>query len=121
MGEAGTLAKLQDKLAKGVAHFTFQKTNGDHREAFGTTNGDIIPKYSAKAVENLVTEARDFHVGFGTGTLIQGDDEKLGKAIEPFLPKEKKQRTRSEEVVTFFDVEKQGWRSCRVDSILGTH
>lgn len=116
-----TAARLKAKLENGVAHFTFQKVNGDPREVFGTTNGSIIPKYIDKDVENLVKEARDFLIGFGTGTLIQGDDEKLEKAVKPFLPTDNKQWLRSEEVITFFDVEKQAWRRCRVDRIIAIH
>lgn len=110
--------QLKQKLQNGVAHFTFRKKNGDLREAFGTTNGNIVPKYDVKAVENLITESRDFLVGFGTGTLIKGDDDKLTNALKPFAPKEGTARKMPDNIITFFDIEKQAWRSCAAETLI---
>lgn len=112
---------LLDRLRNGIAHFTFEKSDGTLREAFGTRNNDLIPKYEEKAVERLVEESRDFLVGFGTGTLIKGDDVRLNEAIKPFLPKEKRDYTPNENNISYYDLEKKAWRSFNFDKLKCIH
>lgn len=103
--------RLYEELLKGIVVFEFEKSDGTIRKAFGTLNADLIPKYPEKNVEKLFEEARDFHTGFGTDTLIQGDFEKLGKAIALFGPKEKKERKDNPATQTYYDLGSKGWRS----------
>ena len=105
------ITNFKERLSSGIAHFVFLKADGSLREAFGTTNSDLVPKHEDKLVERLVEQSRDFLVGFGTGTLIQGDDVKLNEAIKPFLPKEKRAYTPNESVITYYDLQSKGWRS----------
>lgn len=43
--KAAMIAKLKDKLNKGIAHFIFIKKNGEVREAWGTTSPSFVEKY----------------------------------------------------------------------------
>ena len=36
---------LKDKLRNGVAHFIFQKCNGEYREMFATTNKALVQRH----------------------------------------------------------------------------
>lgn len=101
---------VSEKLQGGICIFLFEKSDGTHRRAIGTINPNLIP-YPKQQVDNLVRESLDFLTGFGTDTLIKGDDEKLGKALEPFRPKEPKDRKVNETVQSFFDLESQSWKS----------
>ena len=44
--KAMMIESLKEKLRNGVAHFIFQKKNGEVREAFGTTNASVAAKYT---------------------------------------------------------------------------
>ena len=40
------IQNLKEKLRSGVAHFLYQKKNGELREAWGTTNASLAKKYT---------------------------------------------------------------------------
>ena len=40
--KAMMIEALKEKLRNGVAHFIFQKRNGEYREMFGTTNQSLV-------------------------------------------------------------------------------
>ena len=44
--KAMMIENLKSKLRSGVAHFIFQKKNGELREAWGTTNTSLAKKYT---------------------------------------------------------------------------
>lgn len=112
------LEAFKDQLKSGIVKFVFSKTDGTPRTAFGTLNPEIIPKYDEKKVENLVVEATDFLVGFGTGTLIEGDDEKLGKALSYFTTtREASKKEPNPTIQVYYDLEKKGFRSFKIDNL----
>ena len=43
--KAMMIESLKDKLRTGVAHFIFQKRNGEYREMFGTTNPSLVKRH----------------------------------------------------------------------------
>lgn len=45
IAKAILIAKLKEKLNKGIAHFSYIKKNGELREAWGTTNSSFVEKY----------------------------------------------------------------------------
>lgn len=108
---------LYEELLQGIVLFEFEKSDGTIRKAYGTLKSDLIPKFDESKVSKLVEESRDFITGFSTDTLIKGDDEKLLKAIEPFLPKESKSRTSNPEIQNYYDLESRAWRSLTKSSL----
>ena len=52
--KSAMINELKTKLANGIAHFIFAKKNGEIREAWGTTCGNI-----AKAKTNGIGESRE--------------------------------------------------------------
>ena len=54
--KAMMIERLKDKLMNGVAHFYFQKKNGEIREAWGTTNPAL-----AKVMTNGRGESRELY------------------------------------------------------------
>ena len=44
--KAMMIQNLKEKLRSGVAHFLYQKKNGELREAWGTTNTSLAEKYT---------------------------------------------------------------------------
>lgn len=110
---------LKEKLESGLVVFFFEKKDKTIRKAIGTRNQLFIPKYQCKDVDKLVEESRDFLVGFGTGTLIKGDDEKLDNAIKPFLPKPVKEaKTPNPDVLPYYDIESKGFRSVNLNTLI---
>ncbi|MBE6212592.1 MAG: DUF2693 domain-containing protein [Rikenellaceae bacterium] len=43
--KAMMIESLKDKLRNGVAHFIFQKRNGEYREMFATTNPSLVTRH----------------------------------------------------------------------------
>jgi hypothetical protein len=43
--KAMMIESLKEKLRTGVAHFIFQKRNGEYREMFGTTNPSLVKRH----------------------------------------------------------------------------
>ena len=43
--QAMMIESLKDKLRNGVAHFIFQKKNGELREMFATTNPSLVKRH----------------------------------------------------------------------------
>ena len=43
--KAKMIESLKDKLRNGVAHFIFQKRNGEYREMFATTNPSLVKRH----------------------------------------------------------------------------
>ena len=43
--KAMMIESLKDKLRTGVAHFIFQKRNGEYREMFATTNPSLVKRH----------------------------------------------------------------------------
>ena len=43
--KAMMIESLKEKLCNGVAHFIFQKKNGEYREMFGTTNPSLVKRH----------------------------------------------------------------------------
>ena len=43
--KAMMIESLKDKLRTGVAHFIFQKRNGEYREIFATTNPSLVKRH----------------------------------------------------------------------------
>ncbi len=43
--KAMMIQNLKEKLRNGVAHFIFQKRNGEYREMFGTTNPALVKRH----------------------------------------------------------------------------
>lgn len=43
--KAMMIESLKDKLRNGVAHFIFQKRNGEYREIFATTNPSLVKRH----------------------------------------------------------------------------
>lgn len=39
------IEQLKDKLRTGIAHFVFQKKNGEYREMFATTNKALVERH----------------------------------------------------------------------------
>lgn len=39
------IESLKEKLRNGVAHFVFQKRNGEYREMFATTNPSLVKRH----------------------------------------------------------------------------
>ncbi len=39
------IEQLKDKLRNGIAHFVFQKRNGEYREMFATTNKALVERH----------------------------------------------------------------------------
>ena len=39
------IESLKEKLRNGVAHFIFQKKNGEYREMFATTNPSLVKRH----------------------------------------------------------------------------
>lgn len=39
------IESLKEKLRNGVAHFVFQKRNGEYREIFATTNPSLVKRH----------------------------------------------------------------------------
>lgn len=107
---------LVEKLTNGVAHFVFEKGDGTVRHAFGTTNGEIVPILTRTSQESL------------QGAIDCGVQGDMPQAVALFAKhvmqkveaakKPKREYTRSDETISYFDIEKQAWRSCRVDAIL---
>lgn len=72
--------ELREALNKGVVNFSYEKKNGEWREAKGTRNPDSI-----EAVDGVAPK--------GTGTEKEG-------------------------TIAYWDLDANGWRSCREDSII---
>ena len=43
--KAMMIESLKEKLRNGVAHFVFQKRNGEYREIFATTNPSLVKRH----------------------------------------------------------------------------
>ena len=43
--KAMMIENLKEKLRNGVAHFIFQKRNGEYREMFATTNPSLVKRH----------------------------------------------------------------------------
>jgi hypothetical protein len=43
--KAMMIESLKEKLRNGVAHFVFQKRNGEYREIFATTNKELVKRH----------------------------------------------------------------------------
>ena len=43
--KAMMIESLKEKLRNGVAHFIFQKRNGEYREIFATTNPSLVKRH----------------------------------------------------------------------------
>lgn len=43
--KAMMIENLKEKLHNGVAHFVFQKRNGEYREIFATTNKELVQRH----------------------------------------------------------------------------
>ena len=43
--KAMMIESLKEKLRNGVAHFVFQKRNGEYREMFATTNPSLVKRH----------------------------------------------------------------------------
>lgn len=43
--KAMMIENLKEKLRNGVAHFVFQKRNGEYREIFATTNKELVQRH----------------------------------------------------------------------------
>ena len=53
--KAAMIAELKDKLNNGIAHFIFNKKDGEVREAWGTTSPSFVEKYiNARGVSREV-------------------------------------------------------------------
>lgn len=116
------LVQILDKMTTGVAHFTYTKSDGTMREAFGTLRH--IPKYDPKKVQDLIDnsvilkvlcdQAANEGMDMLQPTTMSQD---LEKALKPFMPKDKKPATPSE-YVNYYDIEAEGWRKVHPDKIV---
>ena len=66
--KAMMIERLKDKLMNGVAHFYFQKKNGEIREAWGTTNPAL-----AKAKTNGRGESRELYATTAYWDVVKGE------------------------------------------------
>lgn len=80
---------LKELLEENVVTFTFTKTNGDTRQAIGT-----------RAVLSDPVFSENEHVNFTKYDLPKGTGNT------------------SIDIITYWDLEKFAWRSCRKDSIV---
>lgn len=120
------VSKLKEKLAK-IAHFEFIKKDGSTREAFGTLNPELIPKYDEKKVEGLVSASYAVSETLSTGinekhTVLDPDSfdvhrKVLADALIPFQPKEYTEKDKPENLIIYYDLESKGWRQCYSDSV----
>lgn len=78
-----TQEQLQSMLREGTVSFTFKKKDGTIRDAKGTLNLDVIKSADQKAYDDLVDTNKTRH------------------------------RNVADDVVTYFDLDKNGWRSFR--------
>lgn len=107
---------LVEKLTNGVAHFVFENSKGEARVAFGTTNPEIVPiltRTSQEALQSAINLGVEGDMPQAVASFANHVAHKVEAAKKP-----KREYTRSDETISYFDIEKQAWRSCRVDSIL---
>lgn len=119
------IEQLKEGLASGIVKFSYTKKDGTQRVAIGTTNRELIPKYSDEAVSELVeasslmsevvSKVCDGHINRSQFlTEISPPQELLSDALKPFLPSEKVHRKVSENVHSYYDFSVKGWRSFTV-------
>lgn len=114
--------QFAERLGNGIVHFSYRKSDGSIREAFGTVNQNLIPKYKSDKVTSLLEAVHDLSqtvskVRQTSKNVSQFDDtvfdvpmEVLEEALKPFQPKEKRPYTQNEEWVNYYDLEKQEFR-----------
>lgn len=88
IGDKMTKVELTELLYNNVANITFTKLNGDVRVLKGTLKSEFLPK------KEIIEEI----------------------AIESIVEKQERKAT-NENVVVVYDIEKDGYRSFRVDSV----
>lgn len=125
--EETIVSKLKAKLGK-IAHFEFIKKDGSTREAFGTLNQELIPKYDEKKVDGLVSASYAMSETLSTGInekneVLDPDSfdvhrKVLGDALTPFQPKEYVEKEKPENLIIYYDLESKGWRQCYTDSVV---
>lgn len=116
------LVQILEKMTKGVAHFSYTKTDGTLREAFGTLRH--IPKFNPKQVQELIDNSVvlkvlcDQAANEGMDMLQPSSmSQDLEKALKPFMPKEKKE-SKPSEYVNYYDIESENWRKVHPDKIV---
>lgn len=106
------MENLKELLAAGIVHFTYTKSNGDTREAFGSVHSDYIPKYSDKDVENLCNKTNTFLKDWEDDKPVVTQTYELLQSLAPFSPKPKKEsKPKPAHLVTYYDLGAKGWRS----------
>jgi WYL_2, Sm-like SH3 beta-barrel fold len=127
------LAVLAAQMEAGAVKFTFRKSDGSNRVAFGTRKGSMINTLKPEKVAALV---------YATGDLIANHQTALDnpdyfaqdpdgftpsmviaqEALEPFLPKEAKAKKASNDsVFPYYDLEAQDWRNFKKDSLVSLY
>lgn len=115
------LDEVAEKMQNGVAHFIFINAKEETREAFGTTKSELIPVLARNTQEQL-NEIIEESVRLSNEREVEiikvAEFQKLVRSKIEESKKVRNSRKASNEVLSFYDIEKQAWRSCRVDSIL---
>ena len=120
---------LDDRLKTDVVHFVYEKADGTLREAFGTTNRDLVPNQTKQehvsdlvlAVETVSATIMSIVDKPDLATDAHGLQHCVGVAkdsLVPFIPKESKGRTPNPAMITYYDFVAQGFRMVKKGKIV---
>ena len=125
-------------LFEGPVKFSFTKRDGTVREALGTMKRDLAPQFGGKKAyvcKNIQWDTDDEKVRLPLNVCVKDVPADLeGDELEEFLAdelsghykfcvknfeiEEKRKKTMSAGSVLFYDLERKGYRSCKIDSVV---
>jgi hypothetical protein len=124
--QENTAELVRQQMSVGICKFSYTKTDGTERIAYGTLYQKLIPKYKEDKV-TLLIEAR-LHLSQIWSNLSQNEksvsqnlrqinapdlevaEEHFNLTLEPFLPREKRPFVPNDEWCNYYDLEAQDFR-----------
>lgn len=117
LGSENVASLLEQKLQEGVVHFMYETTDGKQRVAYGTKNGDLMPKQQTRVVEGIAKafeKAQDI-VGEERAKML------LTHMVERDEAKTKPAVAQSEDYVNYFDFGAANFRKYRKSAVIAIY
>lgn len=125
---------LKTQLGLGVVKFSYRKSNGENRVAYGTCSRLLIPQKNTEQILAVVSSCQQL-VEILSGLIADKERQDMlyldptpfehavilaNQALEPYKPKEEAAPKSSKESdnIAYYDLEQAAWRSLKPENIL---